>query len=161
MNLSDFEKKLISALSEGLPLVSRPYAVLAERLGTTEESIIEGIKSLQKRGIIRRLGGTLRHNRAGIEGNVMVAWEVPPSRVEEVGRYCTRLPFITHCYLRRTYPDWPYNFYTMIHAESEEECRKMVEKLAYELGLKDYILLFTEKEVVRRMRRYFAEELKS
>ncbi|NPA49312.1 MAG: Lrp/AsnC family transcriptional regulator [Thermodesulfobacteria bacterium] len=156
--LTPLEKKLVSALSEGLPLVPRPYAALAERLGVTEEEVIEAIKKLRERGIIRRLGGTIRHDRAGIKGNVMVAWRVPESRLEEIGEKCASFPFITHCYVRRTYPDWPYNFYTMVHAEDEEVCRKLVEELARELDLSDYVLLFTEKEIVRRMRRYFAEE---
>ncbi len=157
--LSTLEKKLVSALSEGLPLVPRPYAALAEKLGVSEEEVIEGIKKLREKGIIRRLGGTLRHDRAGLQGNVMVAWRVPEDRIAEVGDKCAACHFITHCYLRRVYPDWPYNFYTMIHAESEEECRRLVENLARELKLSDYVLLFTEKEIVRRMRRYFAEEL--
>ena len=86
----------------------------------------------------------------------MVAWKVPEERVEEVGRALAAKPFVTHCYLRRTYPDWPYNLYTMIHAETEEACRKLVEETARELSLSEYEILFTEKEIVRRTRRYFS-----
>ncbi len=158
-NLSPFEKRLISLLSEGLPLCERPYLALAEKLGVSEEEVIEGIKGLLEKGYIRRFGATVRHDRSGYEGNVMVAWIVPEERIEEVGRACAEKPFVTHCYVRRTAPDWPYNFYTMVHARDEDTCRRLVEELARELNLSDYELLFTEKEIMRRLRRYFEEEV--
>ncbi len=159
MKLSNLEKQIIAALSEGLPLVERPYLALAERLGVSEEEVLNTIAKLKEKKIIRRLGGTLRHDRAGLRGNVMVAWIVPEERIEEVGQICAQKPFITHCYVRRTTPDWPYNFYTMVHAPDENECQILVEELAQELGLVQYELLFTEKEIVRRMRRYFEDEI--
>lgn len=159
MRLTELEKRLIAALSEGLPLVERPYLALAQRLGVTEEEVLSAISALKAKGIIRRLGATLRHDRAGVRGNVMVAWEVPAERLEEVGAACARFPFVTHCYVRRTAPDWPYNFYTMVHAADEAQCRALVEKMARELGLEKFELLFTEKEIMRRTRRYFAEEI--
>ncbi len=159
MTLTKLEKKLIAALSAGLPLVERPYQLLAERLGVSEEEVRKTISRLIEKKIIRRFGGTIRHDLAGVRGNVMVAWLVPPDRIEEVGELCAQKPFITHCYVRKTAPDWPYNFYTMLHAPDEKECRKLVEELARELGLTDYELLFTEKEIMRRMRRYFEDEI--
>ncbi|OAG28185.1 siroheme decarboxylase subunit beta [Thermodesulfatator autotrophicus] len=157
--LDNKDKKIIAALSEGLPLTLRPYQALADELGISEEELFSRIKKLKEKGIIRRLGGTIRHDQAGIKGNVMVAWIVPQERLNEVGQKCAGFPFITHCYVRETAPDWPYNFYTMIHAKSEDECLNLVKKLTEELALKDYELLFTKKEIVRRMRRYFSEEI--
>ncbi|WP_041434784.1 siroheme decarboxylase subunit beta [Thermodesulfatator indicus] len=157
--LDSLDKKIIAALSEGLPLTLRPYEDLAKNLDISEEELFSRIKKLKEKGVIRRLGGTIRHDQAGIKGNVMVAWIVPSNRLDEVGQKCARYPFITHCYVRETAPDWPYNFYTMVHAENETECLKLVENLAEELNLKDYELLFTKKEIVRRMRRYFSEEI--
>lgn len=157
--LSPLEKKLVVLLSEGLPLEPRPYLYLAERLGVSEEEVLEGIKKLLEKKIIRRFGATVRHDRSGYKGNVMVAWVVPEERIEEVGRILAQKPFITHCYVRRTAPDWPYNFYTMLHAEDEEACKRLVHSLSQELSLPEYELLFTEKEIVRRTRRYFEKEV--
>ncbi|MBX6422328.1 Lrp/AsnC family transcriptional regulator [Thermosulfurimonas sp. F29] len=156
VELTELEKRLVDLLAEGLPLVERPFAKLAERLGVSEEEVLSAVRGLLKKRVIRRLGAIIRHDLSGYEGNVMVAWRVPEERVEEVGERLAAQPFITHCYLRRTYPDWPYNLYTMVHAESEEACRRLVEKLSRELDLPDYEMLFTEKEVVRRIRKYFS-----
>ncbi len=157
--LSPFEKRLIDLLSEGLPLCERPYLALAEKLGVSEKEVIEGIRVLLEKGYIRRFGATVRHDRSGYEGNVMVAWQVPEDRLEEVGRVCAQKPFVTHCYVRKTASGWPYNFYTMIHASDENVCRRLVERLSEELALPVYELLFTEKEILRRIRRYFEEEV--
>ena len=156
VGLTAFEKKLVDLLAEGLPLVERPFLVLAERLGIGEEEVLKTIEGLLEKKVIRRLGATIRHNLSGYEGNVMVAWRVPEERIEEVGKLLAAKTFVTHCYLRRTYPDWPYNLYTMVHAETEEACRRLVEQLAEELALPDYEMLFTEKEITRKTRRYFS-----
>ncbi len=159
VDLSPFEKKLIALVSQGIPLVARPYHVLAQRLGCTEKEVIATLKKLLSKKIIRRFGATVRQNRSGYQGNVMVAWKVPAERLDEVGNFCARLHFVTHCYVRQTSPDWPYNFYTMVHAADEKECKELVTNLAKELKLKDYVLLFTEKEIVRKTRPYFPELL--
>ncbi len=159
MSLTPFQKALLALLSESLPLTPRPYLELAKRLGYTEEEIIQGIKELMEKRIIRRFGATVRHNLSGYTGNVMVAWIVPEERIEEVGKRCAAYPFVTHCYVRGTAPDWPYNFYTMIHAKDEDTCQSLVKRVSKELGLYEYELLFTEREIIRRTRRYFDKEV--
>jgi len=154
--LTELERRLVDILSEGLPLGERPFAVLAERLGVSEEEVLAALRALKEKKIIRRLGALIRHNLSGYEGNAMVAWRVPEERVEEVGRRLAAHPAVSHCYLRRTAPDWPYNLYTMVHAASEEECRRLAAEISRELDLPDYEMLFTEKEIVRRTRRYFS-----
>ncbi len=156
VELTELEKRVLDLLSEGLPLEPRPFAVLADRLGVPEETVLATVRSLLDKKVIRRLGAIIRHNLSGYEGNAMVAWRVPEERIEEVGQKLAAKPFITHCYLRRTYPDWPYNLYTMIHASTEEECRQLVEEIARELDLPEHEMLFTEKEIIRRTRKYFS-----
>ncbi|RUM89109.1 MAG: Lrp/AsnC family transcriptional regulator [Thermodesulfatator sp.] len=156
VELTDLEKRLVDLLSEGLPLTERPYLALAERLGISEEEVLSAIKRLLEKKVIRRVAALIRHNLSGYAGNVMVAWRVPEERVEKVGRALAAHPAVTHCYLRRTAPDWPYNLYTMVHAASEEECRRLVAEISQELALPDYEMLFTEKEIIRRTRKYFS-----
>jgi hypothetical protein len=53
---------------------------------------------------------------------------------------------VTHCYFRHTYPSWPYNMYTMLHARSDRECRRLIRQLAEVSGVRDYKVLDTIKE---------------
>ncbi|MFN3568248.1 MAG: Lrp/AsnC family transcriptional regulator [Caldimicrobium sp.] len=155
--LGEIEKKVLQALIEGLPIVEKPYAEIAKKLNLTEEEVISTIKGLLAKKIIRRLGGTLRHNLVGYKGNAMVAWEVPEERLEEVGNYFANKPYVSHCYVRATYPDWPYNLYTMCHATSKEELLQLITEAGKELNLTNYQILFTLKEVVRKHAQYMIE----
>ncbi|MFN3505472.1 MAG: Lrp/AsnC family transcriptional regulator [Caldimicrobium sp.] len=155
--LTETEKKVLKALIEGIPLVEKPYAEIAKELKLTEEEVISTIKGLLDKKIIRRLGATLRHNLVGYEGNAMVAWLVPEDRVEEVGNYFASKPYVTHCYVRATYPDWHYNLYTMCHAKSKEELIKIITEAGKELNLQNYQILFTVKEIVRKHAQYKIE----
>ena len=62
---------------------------------------------------------------------------------------------VTHCYRRPTYPDWPYNIFTMIHARSKEECHAVVEKIAQETGVAEHSVLFSTKEYKKSRVQYF------
>jgi DNA-binding Lrp family transcriptional regulator len=152
--LSEKEKKVLKTLIEGLPICRRPFYEIAKKIKLSEEEVLEIIKSLMNKGIIRRLGITLRHNLAGIEGNAMVAWKIPEEKVEEIGTYLSSLPFVTHCYLRKTYPDWSYNLYTMIHGKTKEEVLNRIKEIAEKFGLCEYEVLFTKKEIIRKHASY-------
>jgi len=148
--LSESERLVLKALIEGIPLVPEPFKLIAERLSLTEEGVLKAVQSLLKKGIIRRLGATIRHNRAGYSANALVAWRVPENRVEEVGTLLSQKAFISHCYLRPPLPDWDYNIYTMFHARDKEELIDLITSVSQEIGINEYEVLLTEKEVVRK-----------
>ncbi len=50
---SSFDNALIEIMSQGLPLVSRPYARIAEQLGSSEALVIQGIQQILLRGVPR------------------------------------------------------------------------------------------------------------
>ncbi len=155
MELTELDKKIIKALQKDLPLEGKPFAKVAKELGMKEEALLKHIKRFIKKGIIRRFGATIFHNRSGFEANVMVAWKVPTERLDKVGKIMAKFPEITHCYARVSYPEWPYNLYTMIHGHSEEECREIVKKIAKITNIKHYRLLFTEHTFKRASMQYF------
>lgn len=155
--LTTTEKKVLLALIEGIPITSRPFLEIANRCGLSEEEVIDITKKLQDKGIIRRLGATLRHNLAGYEGNAMVVWQVPESRIIEVGKTLAQKHFISHCYVRKSYPEWPYNLYTMCHAKTKEELLNLIEKCAEEVNLFHYQILFTKREIRRKYAQYKIE----
>lgn len=151
------ERSVLLALIEGIPLVERPYMEIGQKLGLSEDRVIEIVKILIERGIIRRLGATLRHNLTGYEGNAMVAWKVPEDRLDEVGSHLAEQPFVSHCYVRETYPDWPYNLYTMCHAKTKEELNQLITEIAEKLQIEDYQVLYTIKEIRRKHAQYKIE----
>ena len=49
------DRRLMAAIEDGLPLVSRPYAAVASSLGMSEASVIDRLAALASSGVIRRL----------------------------------------------------------------------------------------------------------
>ena len=153
--IDELDRKVIGLIQGDLPLDPKPFAVLAKKIGMTEEDFVERIRDLKRRGILRRFGATLRHQEAGFSSNAMVAWSVPEERIEEVGEALAAYKEVTHCYHRRPQKDWKYNLYTMIHGDDRDECHSIARRMSKVTGIKDYTLLFSEKEFKKTSMAYF------
>ncbi len=155
--LTDLEKKVIASIQGDIPIVSRPYQVLAEVIGIPEETFIQTLKNLTERGVIRRFGATLRHQKSGFQANAMTAWQVDEDRIEEVGRIMASFRAVSHCYRRDPAERWPYNLYTMIHGKDEEDCRTTARKMSATSGVSTYKLLFSRRELKKISMTYFPD----
>jgi DNA-binding Lrp family transcriptional regulator len=122
MTLTPQDRTIVEATQAGLPLVTRPFAVVAENLGLSEAELIDRLKQLKAQGVIRRIGAAPNHYRLGMTANGMTVWDVDDAVVDSLGEKIGALPFVTHCYRRpRALPDWPYNLFAMVHGETREE----------------------------------------
>lgn len=156
---SEREKEVIRELQAGIPLASRPYRALAERLRMSEEELLARIKDFLDRGVIRRFGAVVRHQELGYTANALVVWEVPEGRIEEVGRLMAGFDEVTHCYQRPPrLPHWPYNLFTMVHGHSPADCRDIAVRLSRASGVENYRLLFSVAELKKSCMNYFLEE---
>jgi len=155
--LTDLEKTIIALLQTDIPVVKRPFLAMAEQIGITEEKFLSVLKDLDKRGMIRRFGATIKHQKSGFKANAMVAWKIDEKNIEKVGNIMTGFHEITHCYRRNPAPDWKYNLYTMVHAASKDECYSLVKKIAKAVGEGEYELLFSKKELKKTSMKYFEE----
>jgi DNA-binding Lrp family transcriptional regulator len=150
---------LLAVLQEGLPLESRPYAVMGARVGYTEEEVIERLARWQALGVIKRLGVIVRHRRLGYDSNAMVVWDIPDDEVREVARRLCELPFVTLCYRRpRQLPDWPYNLFCMIHGQDRSRVEAQIRELIDTCGIADRptATLFSTRCFKQRGARYGA-----
>lgn len=153
--LTELEQKIIAAIQKDLPLTARPFLQLAESIGITEELFLETLERLCREGVIRRFGATLRHQRSGFTANAMVAWQVDEERMQQVGRLMAGFDQVSHCYRRNPTGEWPYNLYTMVHAENEMSCRETARQMALKAGVDHYILLFSRRELKKTSMEYF------
>ena len=155
--LTDLEKKIISLLQTDIPVVKQPFLEMAQKIGITEDKFLTVLKDLDTRGMVRRFGATLKHQKSGFKANAMVAWRVDEDKVEKTGNIMTHFHEITHCYRRNPAPGWKYNLYTMVHASNEDECYAIVKKISKAVGQDDYELLFSKKELKKTSMKYFEE----
>ena len=155
--LGEIDLAVIGAVQGGLPLVSRPYAVMAEQLGLEEAVLLERLAHLQDTGVIKRMGLVVRHREHGYGANAMVVWDVPDAEVAELGRCLSRFDFVTLCYRRpRQGHDWPYNLFCMIHGQDHEAVRDKVRQIVQCCGLEDipHQLLFSRRRFKQRGAHY-------
>jgi DNA-binding Lrp family transcriptional regulator len=157
--LTDLEKKVIASIQGDIPIVPHPYRILAEAVGIPEETFIETLQHLTERGVIRRFGATLRHQKSGYQANAMTAWQVDEDRIEAVGRIMASFREVSHCYRRDPTDGWPFNLYTMIHGKSEADCRATARKLSEKSGVTDYQLLFSRRELKKISMTYFPDAI--
>ncbi len=156
--LEDREIRTVKITQEDMPLVKRPFLEWARELNMEEEELIDLMRSLRERGVLRRIGAILFHRRAGFSANGMAVWKVEKERVEEVGRFIAGFKGVSHCYERTTNRVWHYNLFSMIHGRERDEVEALVRKIAEELCIKDYKLLFSNREFKKRRVRYFTED---
>ena len=58
------------------------------------------------------------------------------------------------------YEDWPYNFFSMVHARSRENAEEIGRQIAEELkplGVNEHVILFSTKEFKKDRVRYFVD----
>lgn len=120
--LTPLERQYILATQKGLPIVERPYDVIAEKLNISLEQVLALTEDLQQRGIIRRIAAVPNHYKIGYKFNGMTVWDIQDDRIQEVGRRIGKLPFVSHCYQRpRHLPHWNYNLFAMVHGKNQQE----------------------------------------
>jgi DNA-binding Lrp family transcriptional regulator len=57
-----------------------------------------------------------------------------------------KFPFVTHCYRRTAYPDWPYSLYAMVHGKDQADFDRKFGELNALVSFKGILVLSTMRE---------------
>ena len=135
MDRQDLDRRLVAATQAGLPLVPRPYRLIAGRLGVTETEVIAALEHMHAEGAVRRIGAVPNHYALGYRANGMAVFDVDDAVVSRLGRQVGELAFVNHCYRRPRHPPvWPYNLFAMVHGRQRDEVERQVEFVRGMLG---------------------------
>ncbi len=157
----EFDRAVIRALQGDMPVISEPYAPAAAALGIGQERLLEHLRGMQERRLLRRVAAILFHRRAGFSANGMGVWKVPDERIMELGMRMASFRGISHCYQRPTYPDWPYSVFTMAHGRSKEECDAILDSIAADTGIGERATLYSSTEFKKIRLLYFTGEYRA
>lgn len=135
-----------------------PFKKTAEVLGWDLSEVLERTVRLKEAGMIRRFGAALTPRNAGFNSNAMVAWEVEADREAEVAEVMAAYPRISHCYIRPTFEGFPYNLYTMIHANSPDDLKNILNELSTKTGVTSFRALTSLKEFKKSSPVYFSDQ---
>ncbi len=145
----------VSRLIQGdIPLAERPFHLVAQEIGLTEGEVLSIAGKLRERGIIRKFGAIVRHQRAGYIHNVMVMWAVPPAEREAAGKKLASFPEITHCYERTPSFAGRYNLFTMVHFRKKTD-EDLLRKIAAAVNVEDFRVLRSLEEFKKNSMEYF------
>ncbi|TMK58283.1 MAG: Lrp/AsnC family transcriptional regulator [Actinobacteria bacterium] len=151
---------LIRALQGPMEATDRPYDAAAQELGISTEELLDRLRGMVDRKILRRVAAILYHRRAGFSANGMGVWKVPEEEILTTGAKMASFRGISHCYQRPTYEDWPYSVFTMAHGRSKEECDAILDSIAEECGMgpDDRATLYSSTEYKKIRLRYFTDD---
>ncbi|MHC4623088.1 MAG: siroheme decarboxylase subunit beta [Planctomycetota bacterium] len=149
IRLSNKEKVILSKFEGELEIEVKPFDFLCGE-GLEEKEVLQIIARLIDKGVIRRIGAVLDYRKLGFVANVMFCCGVPAERVVAAGERLARFRVVSHCYQRRTFEDWPYNLYAMMHGRSMGEIQHVVGEFTKGEEIELYEMLATEAELKKR-----------
>lgn len=150
-------RHILCELQDGFKLETRPFKRIANKVGCSEEEVIEVVSKCREEGIIRRLGAAVRPEQIGHTANALVAWDVDAGSIDEVGTAIAEMREVSHCYERECPEGWSYNLFTMIHARSEEDLRNLIASISERFVFNGFKVLRTQKELKKTSMRYFED----
>lgn len=156
--LTPADVAVIRVLQQDLPIVPRPCDAWAAQAGMCVEDLLSAARSFESQRRMRRFSAVLHHREAGFSANGMGVWIVPPEHQERFGEAAGRFDAVSHCYLRPTYEDWPYNMFTMVHARDRDGCEAVLAAISGATGVTQYKALYSTKEYKKVRVRYFTGE---
>jgi DNA-binding Lrp family transcriptional regulator len=157
----EFDQSVIRATQGDMPVIPEPYAPAAQRLGIAQEQLLDHLRGMQERRLLRRVAAILFHRRAGFSANGMGVWKVPEDRVLELGMRMASFRGISHCYERPIYADWPYSVFTMAHGRSKEECDAILDAIGQDTGITERATLYSSTEFKKIRLLYFTGDFRA
>lgn len=129
-------EKLLNIMQNDFPLESRPFLTIANKLGMTEDEVIERIKQLKEEKYVRRLGGIFDSKELGYVGT-LCAIEVPEARIEVVSEIVNGYTQVTHNYIR----NHRYNMWFTVISSSKENVQDIISQIKVKTNINNIMIL--------------------
>lgn len=121
-------RQLIDRYQHGLPLCERPYAVMAETLGCSEQQVIDALRFLGDEGYLSRVGAVFNHTKTG--ASTLAALAVPQHDIDRVAALVSDYAAVNHNYLR----DNAVNLWFVVTASNEAALQDVLNDIESRCG---------------------------
>lgn len=128
MLLTHFEQSLLNDYQRDFPLTSEPFTAIANRLGVSEQQVLDGFERLQSRGLISRIGPVLTPKRIG--ASTLAALAVPSERLDAVAEIVNQYEEVNHNYEREHY----FNLWFVVTAADQARLVWVLEDIERRTG---------------------------
>jgi len=121
------DRRLLNLMQKDVPLVTRPFADLGERLGMGEDEVLSRARRLKEGEIIRQISAIFDSRRLGYS-STLVAMDIPEEAIEESAGRISEHPGVSHNYKR----DNPFNLWFTLTLPPDSDLEAEVQRLAEE-----------------------------
>jgi DNA-binding Lrp family transcriptional regulator len=132
--MDEIDKKILNILQKEFPLEERPFQIVAEKCGITEEEALSRIQKMKDEGIIRRISAVFEGAKLG-RVSTLCAARVPEEKIEKFVNAVNAYKGVTHNYLR----DNEYNIWFTVNAASSKEIELFLAGLKEKTGVTDIL----------------------
>ncbi|MFA6002223.1 MAG: AsnC family transcriptional regulator [Thermoleophilia bacterium] len=124
------DKKLITYIQAGFPVCARPYAAVGEKLGLSEDEVIERLRTIKDSGEIRRMGASFDSRKLGYS-STLCAVHVPAGKLDAAIAAVNSYHNVTHNYERNHH----YNMWFTVIAPSKEHINEILQEIEEQAGV--------------------------
>lgn len=129
-DLDALDRAVVDRLQDGIPVVERPFAALAEELGTDEDTLLARLRALLDGGVLSRFGPMFDAERIGGAFS-LCAMRVPEARFDAVAETVNAHPEVAHNYRR----EHALNMWFVLGTETPDALERAVDTIEDETGL--------------------------
>ena len=134
MQLNQLEQNIINRYQKGFPLCSRPYKVIADELNSSEDDVISAILTLDKAGMLSRVGAVFNHKKAG--SSTLAALAVPEHELDDMAEIVNQFEQVNHNYGREHH----YNLWFVVTAHDDQALTDVINSIERLTGYQVLVL---------------------
>ena len=134
--MDDIDREILNEIQSGFPITSRPYLDLGKRFDLSEQEVLERVKRLRSKGIIRRIGGNFNSRRLNFASTLCAA-RVPKEKIKGFVDVVNGYKGVTHNYLR----GHDYNVWFTFIAPSDTYIDNALKEISETTGIKEILNL--------------------
>jgi DNA-binding Lrp family transcriptional regulator len=132
--MDGIDKKILNIIQKEFPVVAEPFKAVAEKLGISEDEVLERISRLKQEGIIRRIGAVFDSKKMGFVSTLCAA-RVPEEKLKTFVEVVNSYAGVTHNY-RRSHE---YNVWFTFIAPDNETLEESLAEIRDRTGIIDII----------------------
>jgi DNA-binding Lrp family transcriptional regulator len=132
--MDEIDKKILNILQKEFPLEERPFLIVAEKCGISEEEALSRIQKMKDDGIIRRIGAVFDGAKLG-RVSTLCAARVPQDKLENFVSAVNANKGVTHNYLRNN----EYNVWFTLNAATAEQMALFLIDFKKKTGITDIL----------------------
>ena len=138
--MDEMDRMILNEIQSHFPIEARPYQVLGEKLGCSEEEVLQRVQDLKDREVIRRIGANCNSRKLGYTSTLCAA-KVPSRLMARFVEVVNSYTGVTHNYRR----DHDYNIWFTLIAPSEEKIERILREIVELTEVEEVISLPAER----------------